>query len=319
MALNWSHGPLSDPAQAYDAAYFLLKATWAGGPIEPLGSPTWVQTHAFDETYKLALGYFLQMRSPSGPPPRAIAEEAMKKRVSEFYAAFAKGTAAPGYAVERYFDAATGQWVEQPVKVVGGTSVPVAAVPLVKATAPAPAPAPAPTPISVTASPLAAMGGTPMGMLQTALETVKQVGGAIGSVVKAGAEVLPVAAQVLAKTTPTQYTIGGGGGMASGYEQIWRALAPESAVEPYRGQQIYPQQMGEQTTRGFRITAPGVRADRFIVQPHPVTGMPFYWEAVGRPVLFSRDLAAARRVNRIAARAARGRGRRSVIRRRRKA
>jgi hypothetical protein len=55
----------------------------------------------------------------------------------------------------------------------------------------------------------------------------------------------------------------------------------------------------------FRPTATSIRPARVIVVPHPQTGAPIFFGHLGRPLLFSRDLSAARRVDRLARRARR--------------
>lgn len=55
----------------------------------------------------------------------------------------------------------------------------------------------------------------------------------------------------------------------------------------------------------FRPTATSIRPARVIVVPHPQTGAPTFFGHLGRPLLFSRDLSAARRVDRLARRARR--------------
>ncbi len=58
----------------------------------------------------------------------------------------------------------------------------------------------------------------------------------------------------------------------------------------------------------FRTTAGvGVRAKRTIMVPHPISGEPVFFGHLGRPLLFSRDLQAARKVDRLARRARRSR------------
>ncbi len=55
----------------------------------------------------------------------------------------------------------------------------------------------------------------------------------------------------------------------------------------------------------FRPRAAGVTPSRVVVVPHPVTGEPVFFGHLGRPLLFSRDLSAVRKVNRLARRARR--------------
>lgn len=57
----------------------------------------------------------------------------------------------------------------------------------------------------------------------------------------------------------------------------------------------------------FRPTATSIRPARVIVVPHPQTGAPTFFGHLGRPLLFSRDLSAARKVDRLARRARRTR------------
>jgi hypothetical protein len=66
----------------------------------------------------------------------------------------------------------------------------------------------------------------------------------------------------------------------------------------------------------FKKVKEGRRAVPYITAKNPATGQVVFWEHAGRPVLFSRDLRVCRRVGKIAARAARGRARRRVTRKR---
>lgn len=57
----------------------------------------------------------------------------------------------------------------------------------------------------------------------------------------------------------------------------------------------------------FRPTMAGYRANRHFILPHPVTGEAVNFGALGSCVLFSRDMSAARKVDRLARRARRTR------------
>lgn len=59
----------------------------------------------------------------------------------------------------------------------------------------------------------------------------------------------------------------------------------------------------------FRPTAGRFRPARVIVVPNPMTGEPTFFGHLGRPLLFSRDLSAHKKVNRLARKAAGRRGR----------
>lgn len=61
----------------------------------------------------------------------------------------------------------------------------------------------------------------------------------------------------------------------------------------------------------FRAGAVTARPVPMVMQLNPQTGQPAYWRHVGRPILFSGDLAACRRVERVARRAKRSSRRRS--------
>lgn len=64
--------------------------------------------------------------------------------------------------------------------------------------------------------------------------------------------------------------------------------------------------------------AGGIRTRRMFAVPHPVTGFPTFFRHVGRPILFSGDLAVCKKVNKVAARARRASPRRrAAVRRRR--
>jgi len=57
----------------------------------------------------------------------------------------------------------------------------------------------------------------------------------------------------------------------------------------------------------FHQTPQSVRANRDIMRMNPVTGTPNFWRSMGRPVLFTGDLATCKRVRKIAAKAKRAR------------
>lgn len=59
----------------------------------------------------------------------------------------------------------------------------------------------------------------------------------------------------------------------------------------------------------FRSTPAGLRFRSLVEFQNPITGRKAWYRNVGRPILFSGDLRACRRVNRIGARLRRGRGR----------
>lgn len=71
----------------------------------------------------------------------------------------------------------------------------------------------------------------------------------------------------------------------------------------------------ERTGVLFRRTAAGVRAQRAIEARHPTSGRIVTWLHAGRPLLYTGDLAACKRVNRIAGRAMRRMGGRRSPRR----
>ena len=49
----------------------------------------------------------------------------------------------------------------------------------------------------------------------------------------------------------------------------------------------------------------GIRPARLVIVPHPETGEPVFFGNLGKPLLFSRDMSAARRVRKLAGRARR--------------
>lgn len=59
--------------------------------------------------------------------------------------------------------------------------------------------------------------------------------------------------------------------------------------------------------RLFKSTMAGVRPNRLVMVRHPVTQAPVFFKHAGRPLLFSSDMAAARKVDRLARRAKRTR------------
>ncbi len=76
-------------------------------------------------------------------------------------------------------------------------------------------------------------------------------------------------------------------------------LLGEGAESLFEGGGSCPQLFGQ-----ARQTA---RARQLVMAMNPVTGNPTFFRHVGRPILFSGDLATCRRVNKVAARARRGR------------
>jgi hypothetical protein len=70
----------------------------------------------------------------------------------------------------------------------------------------------------------------------------------------------------------------------------------------------------ERTATLWKRTPTGFRAVRTLTAAHPTTGSLSTWVNMGRPVLYTGDLAACKRVNRIAARTARVARRRGVVR-----
>jgi len=63
-------------------------------------------------------------------------------------------------------------------------------------------------------------------------------------------------------------------------------------------------------TTFFVQSPPGLRPQKDITQQNPVTGKIEFWRHMGRPVLFTGDLATVRRVSRVASRLNRRLGRR---------
>ena len=59
----------------------------------------------------------------------------------------------------------------------------------------------------------------------------------------------------------------------------------------------------------FRVGRQSLRPARVVVIPNPLTGEPTFFGNLGKPLLFSRDLSAAKKVARLARRAASRRGR----------
>lgn len=57
----------------------------------------------------------------------------------------------------------------------------------------------------------------------------------------------------------------------------------------------------------FRPSSSSVRPASLVIAEHPETGAPVFFKNAGRPILFSSDLSAAKRVNKLAMRARRGR------------
>jgi len=153
------------------------------------------------------------------------------------------------------------------------------------------------------------VGGSDMSMIQSAFAATGG-GGAppasstFGSIVTTGLEVLGQILPAILAPTPTSHPTYS----SMPYGSPASVALPGGAVAPF-GFEGSVAQAG-----GFRAGAPRVSPMRFLEARHPVTGRTVMWEYVGRPILFSRDLAAAKRVGRIAARA-KSRARRVTTRR----
>lgn len=78
-------------------------------------------------------------------------------------------------------------------------------------------------------------------------------------------------------------------------------ISAESAI-PFAGRVF-------NTTQNLNTGAVSVRARRLLMFQNPMTGSPVWFKNVGRPILWSGDLATCKRVNRIARRVARRRPR----------
>ena len=89
-----------------------------------------------------------------------------------------------------------------------------------------------------------------------------------------------------------------GGARPAGFELPFVDIVPEAQGR-----------VGASLSSPFAMAAPGLRAQTFVL-PNPTTGRPTWFRPAGRPILWSSDLSACGRVNRIAARARRARGRR---------
>lgn len=73
------------------------------------------------------------------------------------------------------------------------------------------------------------------------------------------------------------------------------------------GEAIDAIQASGQGTAFFRATASGARPLPLVMIPNPVTGAPTFFKSAGRPVLFSSDFSAAKKVAKLASRARRKR------------
>jgi hypothetical protein len=131
---------------------------------------------------------------------------------------------------------------------------------------------------------------SPLPYASSTQRTVPQPGGVMSaaflpSLGRAG----PAALQVL------KQLLGGTAGAAAG------GAAAGAAVELFTGG-------GGMSGALFRQGATTVRPARLVMVAHPETGEPVFFRPAGRPILWSSDLAASRRVARIAARVSRARG-----------
>lgn len=104
-----------------------------------------------------------------------------------------------------------------------------------------------------------------------------------------------------------------------------QTAADGSALIPQVGQAIGQYLIGSTAPGGiisapqvFAPTAAGYRAKRFFATANPQTGTLSWFRNVGRPILFSGDLTACKRVNKVAARARRASPRRRAAPKRRR-
>lgn len=105
------------------------------------------------------------------------------------------------------------------------------------------------------------------------------------------------------------------------------AAAPGTGLIPGIGQALGGYLMGGGSGTGggivnvpqvFQQNPTGMRAKSFFATPNPVTGNLTWYRNVGRPILFSGDLTACKRVNKVAARARRASPRRRAAPKRRR-
>lgn len=101
---------------------------------------------------------------------------------------------------------------------------------------------------------------------------------------------------------------------AGGFQLAGFDIPGVDLVNPFAPQgtgpsiQAIQQGGGAMSSLPFRPTMAGARASTFVV-PNPVTGAPTWFKPAGRPILWSGDLSACKRVTKVARRARRARPR----------
>jgi len=96
----------------------------------------------------------------------------------------------------------------------------------------------------------------------------------------------------------------GGAAIARGLGRGLGALGIAGGLE-----QLFGGGNGMDEVGFFQATMGGVRVKSTVMLRHPISGQPVFFKHAGRPILFSGDLRTCKRVNKIAARARRSRGR----------
>ena len=300
--------------------------TWAGGPSFPIGrllasgeiGPTQAEQYLKDALSKSS--------GSTGPPPLSLIGTVSVKVVAAA-TAYSQSLVDAEAARQAAIREAQRLAAEQEAARVAASVYPVLPSPVQAIIAPSPVqaiiapmmptaptlPLPVAPMLAPTVAPMARE--VPMGMLQSVLGAGKEVAGALGGAIAEVAKaVAPAIPAVAAQSFLPQ--------LAGTAARVLTGPAGRAAAAGAAGALGAEWLFGESGTVAFRERAATATPERFIMREHPYTGRMHYWEHVGRPVLFSRDLAACKRVNKIAARAARARGRRgnsAMVRRRKRA
>jgi hypothetical protein len=328
---------LADRAALKTAAYSLFASyTWAGGPTKAVGRLLADGEISVQDAERTLLSGILGGVGITGAPPRALAESVAAEiiaeaasRTSELAAKEAALVASKAAQEQERQDAAREQYLEQlirypPVEVLRGGAWPAST--LAQLTPEQRARLPQPSSVAAVVAPITtaptAREEVHMSMLNAGLKTVGDVlAGAAGAVVKVAEAAAPALGSVLASavqqsTAPTAQ-MGFVGPVLTTAGRVLTSPAGAAAAAGAAGA-VGSWLFGEGGPEMFRAGAARARPVPRITVQHPETGECMTWVYAGRPILYSRDLAVVRRVNRIAARASRSVKRARTVARRRK-
>jgi hypothetical protein len=347
MAIFRSSRDLNDRQALKSEAYKLFSSyTWAGGPTAPVGRLLADKQLSSADAIRILLSGILQIEGATGVPSRALADEVAREIVSDAVTydervrrEQAERIAADEAQKKAALASAMDRLIEQmreypPTDVLRGA--PWSAELLAKLSpaqrerllAPNPRIPSAPASVGAVLAPLSAPSAqeeSHMSMLNAGLKTAGQIiSGAAGIVKEVAEAAAPVVGSVLGQALQTTTagttqatTFGPLVGTAARVLTSPAVTTGVAAAGGALGSWLFS---GEGTPTMFSEGPARVRPVPRITVPHPQTGEHMTWVYAGRPILYSRDLAVVRRVQRLAARAHRSsrRGRAIVRRIRRK-